>query len=130
MTDLFILPFLNIEFRRMITILLFPPSRFNNYQHITILKFFSIYIHTYILFFLLLFEYSCLHFLHATLPCPTHLHLPPLILPHLTLFTCPLHMFLDDPSPCFTHYPPPASSLVTVSSFFIPMSLKALMFIG
>ena len=73
MTDLFILPFLNIEFRRMITILLFPPSRFNNYQHITILKFFSIYIHTYILFFFIVVRVQLSPFssCHSPLPHPT-----------------------------------------------------------
>ena len=57
-------------------------------------------------------------------PCPTHPHLPPLILPPLALSICPLYMFLDDPSPIFPHYhPPPSHPLVTVSLFFISMSL-------
>ena len=35
----------------------------------------------------------------------------------------PLYMFLDNASPSFCHYPPPFSPLVTVSLFFITMSL-------
>ena len=33
-------------------------------------------------FFKLLLKYNCLHFPATTFPHPTHLHLPPSILPH------------------------------------------------
>ena len=35
----------------------------------------------------------------------------------------PLYMFLENPSLSFPHYPPPSTPLVTVSIFFISMSL-------
>ena len=41
----------------------------------------------------------------------------------LALSMGPLYMFLDDPSPSFPHYPSLPSPLVTVSLFFISMSL-------
>ena len=44
---------------------------------------------------LLLFNYSCLHFLHTPLPHPNQTHLPPLLPPSgLVLSTCPLQQFL------------------------------------
>ena len=55
---------------------------------------------------------------------PTHPCLPPLNLPALALSICLLYMFLDDPSPIFPHYSSvPSFPLVTVSLFFISMSL-------
>ena len=76
---------------------------------------------TYIPFFsftLLFFEYSYLH-LHPTVPlCATHPCLPPLNLPTLAFFMCPLYMFLDGPSPISLHSPSPPSHLVTVCSLF------------
>ena len=71
-------------------------------------------------FLKLFFKYSCLHFPSTTPLNPSHPYLPPVILPPLALTTCPLYIFLDDPSP---HYSSPPSSLVTVSLFFISMSL-------
>ena len=68
--------------------------------------------------FLLLFKYSCPHFSPITFHLPAHPHLPP-----LSLSVGPLYMFLDDPSPSFPHYSPTSSLLVTVSFFFISMSL-------
>ena len=46
-------------------------------------------------FFLLLFKYSCLHFLPTTPLCPTHPHLLSVILPPLVLSLGPLYMLLD-----------------------------------
>ena len=48
---------------------------------------------------------------------------PPLILSPLALSMCPLYMFLDGPSPIFSHYPSPLPPLVIVSLFFISMPL-------
>ena len=51
--------------------------------------------------------------------CPTHPHLPHSILPtSLSLSLSLLYMFFDHPSPSFPCYPPPPSSLVTVSLLF------------
>ena len=69
--------------------------------------------------FLLLFKYSCLHFPHTTLPHPSH----PQFYPPLVLSIGPLYLFLDDPSASFPHFLPPPYPLVTVSLFFISMSL-------
>ena len=60
---------------------------------------------------------------------PTHPCLPPLNLPTLALSVCPLYMFLDGLSPVFPHYPSPHSPLVTVSLFFISMSLVIFCFL-
>ena len=76
-----------------------------------------------IVFFLLLFKYSCLHFHPIMAPGPTHPHLPTLNLPPLALSMCPSYMFLDGPSPIIPNYPSPPSSLLTVSLFIISMSL-------
>ena len=43
--------------------------------------------------------------------------------PTLALPMGSLYMFLDNPSPSFPHYPPLPAPLVTVSLFFISMSL-------
>ena len=51
---------------------------------------------TFFILLLLLFKYSCLHFLATSLPRPTHPHLPPSVLPPLALSMRPLYMFLDD----------------------------------
>ena len=77
----------------------------------------------YIYMLLLLFKYSCLHFPTITFLCPTHPHLPPLIIPpsgfvHGSFVHVPWWPF-----PFFPHYPSPRSPLVTVSLFFISMSL-------
>ena len=73
--------------------------------------------------FVLLFKYSCLHFHPTMATCPTHPCLPPLNLPSLTLSICLLYMFLDGHIRVIPYYPSPPSSLVTVSLFFILMSL-------
>ena len=52
---------------------------------------------------------------------------PPPILPPLALSMCPLYVLLDDLSPSFACYPPSPSSLVTVTLFFISMSLVTLL---
>ena len=54
-----------------------------------------------------LFKYSCLYFYPTTAPCSTYPQLPPSNLPPLALSMCLLYMFLDGPSPIFTHYPSP-----------------------
>ena len=51
-------------------------------------------------------------------PVPPILTSHPQSCPLLALSMSPLHMFLDDPSPVFPHYPPVPSPLVTVSLFF------------
>ena len=69
-------------------------------------------------FFLLLFKYSHLHFHPTTVP-PPHTSLPPTLEPTpLALSICPLHIFIDGPSPVTPYYLSPPSSLVTVSSLF------------
>ena len=55
-------------------------------------------------------------------PHPTHPHLPPSRLPPLAVSMCPLYMFLANLS-SFPPSAPPISPLVTVSLFFIYMSL-------
>ena len=72
----------------------------------------------FLLIFLLLFKYSCFHFHSIMAPHPTHPGFPPSNPLPLALSMCPLHMFLDGPSPIFPHYPSPRSSLVTVCSLF------------
>ena len=76
----------------------------------------------FIFIFLLLFKYSCLHFPLIT---PSHrtLHPTPQSYPSLALSMGPLYMFLDDSSPFCLHYCPSPFPLVTVSLFFISMSL-------
>ena len=71
----------------------------------------------------LLFKYSCLHLHTSILPHPSHPHLPPSNLPPSALSICPLYMFLNGPSPIIPHYPSLPSSLVTISLFFISMTL-------
>ena len=80
------------------------------------IMFLFIYLIVFIVVQVQLSPFSCHHF-----PPPTHLHLPSSILPKLSMG--PLYMFLDDPSPSFPHFSPPLSPLVTVSLFFISMSL-------
>ena len=59
--------------------------------------------------------------LSPALPTPTsYIQFSP---PLLSLSMGPLYIFLDDPASSFPHYPTPASLLVTVSLFFISMSL-------
>ena len=72
---------------------------------------------------LLLFKYSCLHFPPTTALHPTHPHLPPSNLPPLALSMCPSYVFLDGSSHTSPSYPPPPLSLVSISQFFISMSL-------
>ena len=73
-----------------------------------------------LIYFLLLFNYSCPHFPPLTLPGPTHLP-PPTFNPHChphpyvhvvlcpcVLYACSLMTF-----PFFTYYPPPPSPLVS-----------------
>ena len=59
----------------------------------------------------------------TTLPWPNHHHLPISNLSPLVLSMGPLHLFFDDSFPSFPHYIPPTYPLVTVSLFFISMSL-------
>ena len=75
------------------------------------------------LYFLFLFKHSCLHPHPTMLPHSTHPCLAPSNLPLLALSMCPLYMFLDGPSPVSPHYPFPLSPLVTLSLFFISVSL-------
>ena len=69
----------------------------------------------------LLFKYSCLHppLLSPIPPTPTS---HPWSYPRLAWSMGPLYMFLDNPCPSFPNIPFP-SPLVTVSLFFISMSL-------
>ena len=74
--------------------------------------------------FLLLFNYSCLHFLPTPPTHPSQTHLLPLPPPSpLVLSMCPLYVVLEDPYLIFRHYPSPLSPLVTISLFFISISL-------
>ena len=75
------------------------------------------------IFLILLFKYSCVHFPSTTPHNATHPHLQPSILLPLTLSMGPLYMVLDSPSSIFPHYPSPLPPLITVSLFFISMSL-------
>ena len=90
-----------------------------NYEGFTFVLLFL----SFLLFlFLLLFKYSCLHFPATTFPCPIQPHLPPSILSPIWLCpwdlrTCSLTVL---PLPLL---PFPSSPLVTVSVFFISMSL-------
>ena len=63
-------------------------------------------------------------------PWLIHPHLPPLNLPPLSLSMWPSYLFLDGPSCIIRHYPSPPSSLVTVSLFFILMSLVVFVFLS
>ena len=73
--------------------------------------------------FLLLFEYSCLYFPTTISPAPPTPTSHPQSYHPLALSVGPLYMFLDDPFPSFPCYLPPPSPLVTVSLFFISVSL-------
>ena len=84
-------------------------------------------IFTFILLFLLIIFYTSNTVvsiftppLSPTPPTPTSY---PQSYPPLALSISPLYMFLDDPFPAFSCYLPPCSPLVTVSLFFISMSL-------
>ena len=94
-------------------------------QSTKLLKLFFLHIHfLFFNYFFLLFKYSCLHFLPKLLPAPPTLTSHPQSYPNLLVLSMgPLYMFLDDPSPSFPHYPSLPSPLVTVSLFFISMSL-------
>ena len=77
----------------------------------------------FILFYFLLLKYICHHFLPTTLPCATHPHLPPSILP---LFGCAhgsFYMFLDDPSPTYPLLSPSPHSSSYCQFVLISMSL-------
>ena len=79
-----------------------------------------------VVIFCFLFFYCCsstVVSIFTLLPPYPHPHLPPLNLPSLFLSICPFYMFFDGPSPFIPYYPSPSSSLVTVSLFFILMSL-------
>ena len=103
-----------------------PPIHFGRcsfssfFRWTVILCFLRFYLLLFFNLFLFLFKYSCLHF---HLPTPPHPCLPPSNLPLLALSMCPLYMFLDGPSPVSPHYPFPLSLLVTLSLFFISVSL-------
>ena len=76
----------------------------------------KIYLIFYFIFpFLLMCNYSWPHFIPITVPCPTHPYLPPSILSPPCL--CPWVL------PFFAPLSPSSSPLVTVSLFFISMSL-------
>ena len=72
-----------------------------------------------LLFIILLFKYSCLHFHPTMTPDPTHPHLLHSNPPPLALSMCLSYVFLDG----LPYYPFPLSFLGTVSLFFISMSL-------
>ena len=71
------------------------------------------------MFFLMLFNYLITPPFPYPSPPPTFNPFPS----PLSLSMGPLYMFLKDPSSSFPHYPPFPSPLVTVSFFFISMSL-------
>ena len=96
---------------------------------LTIFKIFYFEIYFFLCFLpfiLLLFKYSCLPFLHTSLPYPRHPHLSPLIpSPLLVLSMCP---FSCSWKPC----PPlssPTSPLVIVRLFLISKSLVIFSFL-
>ena len=74
-------------------------------------------------FFKLMFTYSCLHFPPMTPPTPAIPTSHPWPYSPLALSMCPFYMLLDKPSSVISYYPSPLSSMVTVSLFFISMSL-------
>ena len=73
--------------------------------------------------FLLLFKYSRLHCPATTFPLPTIPTSHPQSFPTLALSMGPLNMFLDHASPSYLCYCTPHSPLVTVSLFFILMTV-------
>ena len=77
------------------------------------------FIRLFLIIFLLLFKYTCLHFPSTMPPDPTPHWLPPLKLPPLALSSCPLYLFLDGPSPVFSHYPSPPSPLDFTTSIIL-----------
>ena len=77
-------------------------------------------------YFLLLFSYSCPNFSPITLPCPTHSHLPHLILVSSLVFVLGsfIHAPWVDPSPSFPHYPSfPSVYCQFVFGFHISVSI-------
>ena len=74
-------------------------------------------------FFKFLFKYSCLHFPVTLSPTPPNPTSHPQSFSPSALSMGPLYMFLDDLSLSFPHYLFPLSPLITVSLFFISMSL-------
>ena len=75
-------------------------------------------------FCLSLFNYSCPDFSLITFPHPVQPTLPQSIPTLLSMYMCPLYMFFNQSLPLLSHhYPSPHSPLVTVSLFFIFMSL-------
>ena len=56
-------------------------------------------------------------------PCSTHPHLPPSILSPFGFVHGSFIMFLDNLSPSFPRYSPPTSPMVTITLFFISVSL-------
>ena len=77
----------------------------------------------YFILLLLLFSYSCPTFFPVALLCPPPT--TPTVNPHTIVCAheSSIHVPWLAPSPSFPHYPPPPSPLVTVSLFFIFMSL-------
>ena len=73
--------------------------------------------------FFLFFKYGCLHVPPITPLNPTYHHLLPLILPPLWFCPCVLYTCSLMTLPLFSPDIPPSSPLVSVSLFFISMSL-------
>ena len=74
--------------------------------------------------FFTVIQLSCPHFPPITLPCPTYLQPPTFDPPPLlSLSLDPLYMFLDLTLPLLSPLSPSLTPLVTVSLFFISMSL-------
>ena len=74
------------------------------------------------LFIYFIFQVQLSPFSLIPSPSPTKPHLPSSILPHFG-FVHGFIQFLDNFSPSFSCYPPPPSLLVTISLFFILLSL-------
>ena len=101
------------------------PCSHNFYYSILLYLFYFIISYNdfhFLIYFLLLFKYSFLHFPPTATPCPTN-HLRPSILPPFGF----VHMsFIHVPWWPFSLFPlllPPTSPLVTLSVFFISVSL-------
>ena len=86
-------------------------------------SFFSLLKNLYIFIFIVVqvqLSSFCPHHFPWLHPCPPP---TPDSTPPLALSMGPLYMFLDDPSSFVTRYPSPSFPLVTISLFFISMSL-------
>ena len=74
--------------------------------------------------FLMLFQYSCLHFSPFALLYPSHPPFPQSVPTLLSIHGSFIHVLSLVLSPSFLHYdPPPSSPLVTVSLFHISMPM-------